>query len=369
MASDEGDRKLAAILSADAVGYSKLMADDERATVNTLKEYRLAIARVIERHKGRVVNSPGDNILADFPSAVEAVQAACEIQQVLKGRNLELPAERRMEFRIGVNLGDIIEESDGTIYGDGVNIAARMEALADAGGICISNTVYDAVEGKVDSGFDFLGEQQVKNIAKPVNVYRIRTDGGTKPAPAQTTAPRHWKRPAIAAAAVLAVVSIGLLVWQKTGPGPEAPAPVIATTDDPLLALLTGPSIAVLPFENLSGDSADDYFAAGLAGDIAVQLSYVQDLRIIGRSSTQKYQGTATDPRQIAEELGVQFVLVGSVRRSTETIRVTAELIDGGDGSQIWAETFDRELTSGDLFSAQDEITRHIFVKFLGIHQ
>ena len=165
-------RKLAAILSADVVGYGKLMADDDPATVTTLQEYRAAIARLIERHGGRVVNAPGDNILAEFPSAIEAVQCADEIQKDLQGRNLELPSERRMEFRIGVNLGDVIEEEDGTIYGDGVNIAARMEALAEGGGICISSKVLDEVEGKLDFSFDFLGEQPVKNIAKPVRVYR-----------------------------------------------------------------------------------------------------------------------------------------------------------------------------------------------------
>jgi class 3 adenylate cyclase len=169
-------RKLAAILSADVVGYSRLMQDDDSATVATLREYRAAITRVIDRHSGRVVNAPGDNMLAEFPSAVEAVQSAAEIQKVLEGRNLELPAERRMEFRIGVNLGDVIEEEDGTIYGDGVNVAARMEALADAGGICISSKVLDEVEGKLDFGFDFLGEQQVKNNDKPVRVYRVRAE-------------------------------------------------------------------------------------------------------------------------------------------------------------------------------------------------
>ena len=182
----EPNRKLAAILSADVVGFSRLMQDDDAATVTTLREYRSAIGRVIDRHKGRVVNAPGDNILAEFPSAVESVQCACEIQQVLKGRNLELAPERRMEFRIGVNLGDVIEEEDGTIYGDGVNIAARMEALADAGGICIASSIYDAVEGKLDFGFDFLGEQQVKNIAKPVQVYRVRAERSAAATPAKS---------------------------------------------------------------------------------------------------------------------------------------------------------------------------------------
>ena len=175
-ATNKSHRKLAAILSADAVGYSRLMQADEAATVETLNAYRPAMRRVIERHNGRVVNAPGDALLAEFASVVEAVSAAVEIQQALEGRNMELPAERRMHFRIGVNLGDVIEQGDGTIYGDGVNIAARMEALAEGGGVCISSTVFDSVEGKLALGFDFLGEQQVKNIAKPVRVYRVRTE-------------------------------------------------------------------------------------------------------------------------------------------------------------------------------------------------
>jgi class 3 adenylate cyclase len=174
MAESRVNRKLAAILSADVVGYSKLMADDEAATVDTLKQYRAAIGHVIERHEGHIVNAPGDNILAEFASAVEAVQGAVEIQRSIEGRNVEITDDRRMHFRVGVNLGNVIEEDDGTSYGEGVNIAARMEALAEEGGICISSTIYDAVEGKLDFGFDFIGEQHVKNIAKPVRVYRVR---------------------------------------------------------------------------------------------------------------------------------------------------------------------------------------------------
>ncbi|HEX9570264.1 MAG TPA: ABC transporter substrate-binding protein [Rhodospirillales bacterium] len=238
----EANRKLAAILSADVVGYSRLMANDEAATVATMREYRAAVGRVVERRKGRVVNAPGDNILAEFPSAVEAVQAAYEIQQVLKGRNLELPAARRMEFRIGVNLGDVIEEEDGTIYGDGVNIAARMEALAEAGGICISSAIFDAVEGKLDYGFDFQGEHKVKNIDKPVNVYRVRSDGTA--VAAQVSAPRGTAR---IRAGLIAGVGLalglavgGVAVWlslDRAGPEPgesaEAEQPVPAATASP----------------------------------------------------------------------------------------------------------------------------------------
>jgi len=223
MAEPTVNRKLAAILSADVVGYSKLMAGDDAATVNTLKQYRAAVGRVIERHKGRVVNAPGDNILAEFASAVEAVQAACEMQQVLKGRNLELRPERRMDFRIGVNLGDVIEEDDGTIYGDGVNIAARIEALAEAGGICIASSIFDAVEGKLDFGFEFQGEHKVKNIDKPVNVYRVRSDStaATASVGAQRETSRTWAR--IIAGVGLGLAIGGVAVWLSLNRvGPES---------------------------------------------------------------------------------------------------------------------------------------------------
>ena len=209
MADPSSRRKLAAILSADVVGYSRLMAANEAATVETLKSYRDIIARLVVRRGGRVVNAPGDALLAEFPSAVEAVQAAIEIQQSVEGHNIELEADRRMQFRIGVNLGDVIEEADGTIYGDGVNIAARLEALAEGGGVCISSTVYDAVEGKLSFGFDFLGEHQVKNIAKPVRVYRVRAE--SKPPPARPWPKRRmgWQIAVPALALILLLVRRG----------------------------------------------------------------------------------------------------------------------------------------------------------------
>jgi branched-chain amino acid transport system substrate-binding protein len=242
MANEEGERKLAAILSADVVGYSKLMADDERATVNTLKEYRSAIGRVIERHLGRVVNAPGDNILAEFRSAVEAVESACEIQHVLKGRNFELAPDRRMDFRIGVNLGDVIEEEDGTIYGDGVNIAARMEALAEPGGICIASSIYEAVEGKLDFGFDYQGEHKVKNIDKPVNVYRVRSDGGAEAMPTAPAKPMFSKIGIVASAGVALGLAVGgVVAWlsldqarpMTTEGGATKPLPAAASGSSP----------------------------------------------------------------------------------------------------------------------------------------
>src|SRR5215470_8538391 len=216
MTNPSSRRKLAAILSADVVGYSSLMADNEAATVETLKSYRDVIARLVVRRGGRVVNAPGDALLAEFPSAVEAVQAAIEIQKSLEGHNIELEPERRMQFRIGVNLGDVIEEADGAIYGDGVNIAARMEALAEGGGVCISSTIYDAVEGKLAFGFDFLGEQQVKNIAKPVRVYRVRAEPRTTPArvSAWRRFTRQVRRPIIGVTTLILLIAAGVLSWQ-----------------------------------------------------------------------------------------------------------------------------------------------------------
>src|SRR5262245_39162747 len=245
MADPSSRRKLAAILSADVVGYSSLMAANEAATIETLKSYRDIIARLVVRRSGRVVNTPGDALLAEFPSAVEAVQTAVEVQKSLEEHNIDLESDRRMQFRIGVNLGDVIEEVDGTIYGDGVNIAARMEALAEGGGVCISSTVYDAVEGKLAFGFDFLGEQQVKNIAKPVRVYRVRAEPRS---PAQPRLPLRlrWQTAVPALAAILVLAAAGAWLSRDLQlPGPKE------TAEAPVPNAPKGPAIAVLPFVNM----------------------------------------------------------------------------------------------------------------------
>nr|WP_082708557.1 ABC transporter substrate-binding protein [Marinobacterium profundum] len=254
MSQSQGQRKLTAILSADVVGYSRLMGENEQATVDTLKEYQQAIGRVIERHKGRIVDAPGDNILAEFPSAVEAVNGAVEIQKVLEGRNLELPTDRRMEFRIGVNLGDVIEDESDIIFGDGVNIAARMEALAEPGGICISSSVYDAVEGKVHFGYDFLGEQRVKNIAKPVNVYRVRASDMPLPAH-KAPAGAGWQF--AAAALALGLTLGGLAVWLSSAPSApqqDVAAPSAAPASKPADSMAQpGPYLLVGQLVDQSG--------------------------------------------------------------------------------------------------------------------
>ena len=348
MTDPSSRRKLAAILSADVVGYSRLMAANEAATVETLKSYRDIIARLVVRRGGRVVNAPGDALLAEFPSAVEAVQAAVEIQKSLEGHNIELEPERRMQFRIGVNLGDVIEEADGTIYGDGVNIAARMEALAEGGGVCISSTVYDAVEGKLSFGFDFLGEQQVKNIAKPVRVYRVRAE--PRPISRRSALPKiGWKQLAMLAAAVLLIIAAGFWGMKGRNSGPSLP---------------DKPSIAVLPFDNIGDDPKWERFADGITEDIITDLSHSKDLVVIARNSTEVYKGKPIDIRQIGRDLNVKYVLEGSIQSMGERIRVTAQLIEAASGSHVWSERYDRPVD--DLFAVQNDVTQRIAATIAG---
>ena len=361
MAESRVHRKLTAILSADVVGYSKLMADDEAATVDTIKQYRAAVGHVIERHEGRIVNAPGDNILAEFASAVEAVHGAVEIQKSIEGRNVELSDDRRMHFRVGVNLGDVIEEDDGAIYGDGVNVAARLESLAEPGGICISGAIFDQVKDRVPYGFEDIGAQQVKNIAEPVRVYRVGTDDvvvSKKRARAKSV-------PRVAILGVFAALVIavaGLAIWQTT----LAPEVVETTPADPILALPTGPSIAVLPFNNMSDDPEQEYFADGITEQIIAELARFRDLFVIARNSTFQYKGQSPDIRTVASDLGVRYVLEGSVRKASNTVRVTAQLLDGSTGSHLWAETYDAELTAERIFGIQDEISSQVVATLAG---
>jgi adenylate cyclase len=356
MTEPSSRRKLAAILSADVVGYSSLMAANEAATVETLKSYRDIISRLVVRRGGRVVNAPGDALLAEFPSAVEAVQAAIEVQKSLEGHNIELESERRMQFRIGVNLGDVIEEADGTIYGDGINIAARMEALAEGGGVCISSTVYDAVEGKLSFGFDFLGEQQVKNIPKPVRVYRVRAEPRPPSARPRSKRRMQWQITVPALALMLVLGAVGAwLLREHGGPTPQGAVEATAT------GMPKGPGVAVLPFVNLSGDANKEYFSDGLTEDILTELARVRDLRVLARNTTFQYKGKAADVSKLGRELGVRYVLEGSVRRAGDDLRVTAQLIDAETGAHIWADKFDRKMA--DVFLVQDEIVGQIVAK------
>jgi len=347
-------RKLTAILSADVAGYSRLMQDDEAATVKTLEAYKQIISDLVMQHRGRVVDSPGDNLLAEFASVVDAVQCAVATQKELQARNAELPENRRMQFRIGVNLGDVIEEGE-RIYGDGVNIAARLESLADPGGICVSKTAFDQIETKLPFGYSYLGEQTVKNITKPVGAYRVLMEPRvTKERGAGFKAQSTRRRVAfIGLAAVLVIVAGGAL-WQffirLTAPTAEKADPKQMALPLPDL-----PSIAVLPFVNMSEDPKQELLCDAIADNIINALSKVPRLFVIARNSTFTYKGKAPKVKQVSEELGVRYVLEGSLQRSGDRVRITAQLVDALTGSQIWAERYDGAWT--DVFDLQDDIT------------
>jgi adenylate cyclase len=311
------ERRLAAILAADVAGYSRLMGRDEAGTLNRLRTHRRElIDPEIAEHKGRIVKTTGDGLLVEFPSVVEAVACAVAVQRGIYERNVSV-AEDRIEFRIGINLGDVIVE-DGDIHGDGVNVAARLEALAEPAGICISGTVRDHIGDRLDLAFDDMGEQALKNIARPVRVYQVRL----------TTAER------VSTAA------------------PSEVAPVLALPDKP--------SIAVLPFENMSSDPEQEFFADGIAEDIITALSRYPSLFVIARNSSFTYKGRAVDVKQVGRELGVRYVLEGSLRKSGNRIRVTAQLVEAGTGNHVWAERYDRDLA--DIFAVQDEITQAVTI-------
>jgi adenylate cyclase len=357
MNSSGFNRKLTTIFSADVAGYSRLMGEDEAATVKTLTAYRKILSELINQHRGRVIDSPGDNLLAEFTSVVDAVQCAVSVQKEIQARNAELPENRRMEFRIGVNLGDVIEEED-RIYGDGVNIAARLEGLADPGGICISKTAFDHIESKLPLGYEFLGDQEVKNIAKPVGAYRVLmkprvTVAGAKDKKLSIPV---WRRKGILAGALAAlIVIIGAVVWNFHF---RPPAIEPASKEKMAFPLPDKASIAVLPFVNMSGDPKDEYLSDGLTEQIITGLSRIDKMFVIARNSTFVYKGKAVKVQKVAEELGVRYVLEGSVQKSGDRIRITAQLIDALTGRHIWSEKYDRELK--DIFALQDEITMKI---------
>jgi adenylate cyclase len=314
-------RKLAAILAADVVGFSRLMGRDESGTLARLKSHRTErFEPTLARHGGRLVKLTGDGALAEFPSAVEALGAAIEFQQAMVEANHELPEDVRIVFRIGLHLGDLIVDGD-DLYGDGVNVAARLEAEAPAGGVVISGDVHNAVAGRLKATFDDLGGLTLKNIERPIQAFGVKWD------------PAGWKAPATS------MVTLPAL------------------TDSPL-ALPDKPSIAVLPFQNMSGDPEQEYFADGMVEDITTELSRFHSLFVIARNSTFTYKGKSVDVRQVGRDLGVRYVLEGSTRRSGDRVRVTAQLLEGETGHQLWAERFDRKLT--DIFDLQEEITRSI---------
>jgi adenylate cyclase len=353
------ERKLAAILSADVVGYSRLMAEDEDATVRTLVAYRKEIHGLVADHRGRVVDATGDNLLAEFPTALDAVECAVEIQRVLGARNAGLPEDHRMEFRIGVHLGDVAVEGE-RLYGDGVNIAARLEGLAQPAGICISDDVLHQVQRKLEFDFDDLGEQSVKNIPDPVHAYRLRERAAEAP---EQPGRRPLARWVVLVSGV--VVVLGVLAWRLLEPGaarsPSPRADVEATEGDEAFTVPGfggAPAIAVLAFDNLSGDPDQEYFADGIAEDLITRLSSVGRFPVISRNSSFTYKGQAVDMKQVGRELGARYVVEGSVRKAGSRVRVSAQLIDTAADHHIWAETYDRELS--DIFAVQDEIAESI---------
>jgi len=351
------ERKLTAILSADVAGYSLLMRDDEEATVRTLTDYRRAMASLIQQYRGRVVDSPGDNLLAEFASVVDAVNCAVEIQRELAVRNAELPEDRRMDFRIGLNLGDVVTEGE-RIYGDGVNIAARMEGLAEGGGICLSGTVYDAIENKIGLEYESLGEQEVKNISKPVRAYRVvtGTEAAAKVTGKKELKSRIWPKVAIALGVILVLlVGAAGVIWNVYFRLPQVKGISDVKKE---YELPEGPSIAVLPFVNMSGDPDQEYFSDGLTDTIITGLSVVGELLVIARNSTFSYKGKPVKVQDVARELGAQYVVEGGVQKKKDRARITVQLINANSGHHVWADTYDRDLK--DIFALQDEITLKI---------
>ncbi|MHC4537156.1 MAG: tetratricopeptide repeat protein [Planctomycetota bacterium] len=347
-------RKLTAILSADVAGYSRLMEDNEEATIQALNTYRNSMSTLVQQHRGRVVDTTGDNLLAEFSSVVDAVKCAVETQKELSERNIDLPENRRMLFRIGVNLGDIVEEDD-RIYGDGVNIAARLEGLAEAGGICISRTAYEQVKNKLELGYEYLGEHSVKNISEPVHVYRVLME--SEAAGKVIGEKRKEKRRMILAAAIVLLLCVGGLAgWYLYIGQTKRIEP--ASVEKMTFPLPDKPSIAVLAFDNMSGDPKQEYFSDGLTEQIITTLSKYPRLFVIARQSSFSYKGKPVKVQQVAEELGVQYVLEGSVQKSGDRVRITAQLIDAITGRHVWSERYDREVK--DIFALQDEITVNV---------
>lgn len=353
--SDDGfKRKLAAILSADVKGYSRLMEADESSTVSTLKDCRKLFSENININGGRVVNAPGDSILAEFPSVISAVRCAIEIQNQMRAQNADLPDNRKMQFRIGINLGDVIESED-AIYGDGVNLAARIEALAEPGGVSISRTVYDHVHKKLKHSFEFQGEHHVKNIADPVKVYKLLTAAegvGEHTAKRKT---RSLKVVYISVVVIIFILAAGTIFYMYT-PSPEQKP---ASISKMAFSLPDKPSIAVLPFINMSDDPKQEYFADGMTEDLITDLSQMSGLFVIARNSTFIYKGKQVTIRRVSEELGVRYILEGSVRKAGKQVRINTQLIDATTGNHLWAKRYDGELDN--IFALQDKITKKIF--------
>jgi class 3 adenylate cyclase/TolB-like protein len=337
---DSVERRLAAILAADAVGYSRLMAQDEVATVATLNAHRDTMSELVLRHGGRVVDIAGDNLLAEFPSALEAVACAVEIQRQLGDANAGVPRERRLRFRIGIHLGDVMVEGP-QIYGDGINIAARLEGLSEPGGVCVSGSVHDQVQSKLDVEYEDLGPQSIKNIPTPIRVYRLRTTGVV--AEVRIGLPQRRRR-ALAAGALVAVAGI-VALWQLGSPVPGASPQRIR-------------SVAVLPLDNLSGNPEQEYFTDGMTEALISDLAKIGSLRVISRTSAMQYRGVRKPLPEIARELNVDAVVEGSVLRAGDVVRITAQLIDARSDMHLWSESYQRELRN--VGTLQGDVARTI---------
>ncbi len=364
MTTEDFKRKLTAILSADVVGYSRLMGDDETATVKTLEIYKRVMYSLIKQHRGRVVDSPGDNLLAEFGSVVDAVQCAVSIQKELQTRNSELTENRRMDFRIGINLGDVIEEED-RIYGDGVNIAARLEALADPGGICVSKTAFDHIENKLPFGYRFIGEQTVKNIAKPVGAYKVlmetRVVGANEKQKIQAVP--FWQRKSLMSIGIIVILAIAVgLYWgyysqeQSIELKSVEPKQAITKAENKQIPK----TIAVLPFEDISPDKDQEYFVDGLSEEIINSLTQIPKLGVTGRTSSFTFKGSNRKTQEIANELGVDHILEGSVRKSGNSLRITAQLIRAVDDLHLWSKTYDKDYNVKEIFAIQEDIANRV---------
>ena len=349
MSAEKYRRRLTAIFSADVAGYSRLMGQDEAATVNTITHYREIMADLIEQNRGRIVDSPGDNVLAEFASVVDASQCAVAFQKEIQSRNTELPEDRKMLFRIGINLGDIIEEG-GRIYGDGVNIAARLESLADPGGICISKTAFDHIETKLPLGYEYIGEQSVKNISKPVSAYKVIMDPRVTRSgdlSRKVVLPPWAGRAAVIAGFVIVTIAAALGIWAHYLTG---------RLTDP--ATSGKASIVVLPFTNMSGDAELEHFSDGITEELIGRLAQVSGLKVISKTSAFFYKEKDVNLQTIGKELKVGNVLEGSVRKSGNKIRISAQLINVVDDTHIWSETYERGMK--DAFAIQDEISKAV---------
>jgi adenylate cyclase len=349
------ERRLAAILSADVVGYSRLMGADESGTHARLKAHRKElIDPTIAAHHGHIVKLTGDGALVEFGSVVDAVACAVEIQRAMVQRNGDVPEDQRIQFRVGINLGDVIVEAD-DIYGDGVNVAARLEAVAEPGGICISRLVQESVRGKLDVAFDDLGEQRLKNIAEPVRAYRVRLEPSDTGVRLRSATSRRLRWTGAVAVGVILLLAIAVAGWRLYL------QPVLqerAFSAQTALPLPDKPSIAVLPFANMSRDPEQEYFSDGITDSLITDLSQVSGLFVIARNSVFTYKGRPVNVQDVGRELGVRYVLEGSVQRVGDRVRINAQLIDAANGFHLWADRYDRELE--DVFALQDEVTERI---------